>query len=578
MIARTSRLRTDRIQKRYALLVDSFENEHEQSVIQGTLTAARELDARLLVVAGGPVDAHDERQRVHNFAFDLVGRENALGVLLLSGTLGNAVGPVRLGSWLERYADIPLCCLGVPIPGQASVLVDNAGGIKQAVRHLVQVHDKHNIGFIRGPSYSDEAEIRYAAYREQLASHGITPDPRWVAEGDYTRASGVQGVRTILDQKRVSVHALDALLCANDYMALGALDELGRRGVLVPEQMAVVGFDDVASAAAARPPLTTVHQPGAKLGGEGLRQLILGGGNTQASDRVLPVDLSIRRSCGCTSGRDAATVERAPGAPATASFEAALIQRRQLIVAELARAAHGTFGAAGADWEGTLLTALIEEMRDAKQGALSRRVQRILLRLEQAGHDLGAGPAVLATLRRHALLCASTHADARSRLEDAISEAQQVATTLLTQAAISGTRAATAGARALSQRVQERMFKSPTGVSEALAEYLPELGINACVVAALVDPGAPERTGQVCLGFAQDKGHPEQQVLPLLRLSEHSLVESARTLFLMPIALGTEPLGVAAVSVTGQQTTSELFEDLRVLLATVLKVMQLRHG
>jgi hypothetical protein len=192
--------------------------------------------------------------------------------------------------------------MGTTIAGRLSVRVDNATGIRDAVRHLVEVHGKQNIGFIRGPALSDEAEVRYAAYREALAAHGIDPDPRWVAEGDYNRPSGGQAVRSILDQKRVSVHALDALVCANDYMALGALDELARRGISVPEQIALIGFDDMPSAAESRPALTTIRQPAIEQGREGLKQLVLlASGATPAGDSVLPVELKIRRSCGCTS-------------------------------------------------------------------------------------------------------------------------------------------------------------------------------------------------------------------------------------------------------------------------------------
>jgi DNA-binding LacI/PurR family transcriptional regulator len=577
LIARTSWPPPSRTRQRYALLVDSLDDEHEQSVVQGTLVAARELDARLVVIAGGPVEAPDERLRAGNFAFDLIGEDSTLGVLVLSSALGNAAGPERLAQWLHRYDNLRVCCMGVPIPGQLSVRVDNAAGISEAVRHLVEAHGKRNIGFIRGPAQSEEAEVRYAAYRDALFTHGINPDPRWVAEGDYNRPSGSQAVRTILDQKRVSVHALDALVCANDYMALGALDELGRRGINVPEQIALIGFDDVPSAAASRPALSTVRQPGGELGREGMKQLaLLVSGSVRATDSVLPVELKLRRSCGC-SGVDAPLTQQAPGMSAVSSFEVALMQRRQLIVAELARAGQGSFGAAGSDWESALLSALIEEMRDGKQGALSRRVQRLLLKLEQGGSDLAAATAVLSTLRKQALACVSTNAVARDRLEDAISDAQQLTTGALMQVAVSTTRAAMSRARTLSRQVQEEMFGSADAVSRALAEHLPGLGVDACVIASLL-PAEPGLLGQVRYGFGPGKSHPDADALPLSRLTEHPLVESSRTLFLLPVALHSEALGVAAFSVTTQLAHSDLLEELRELLATVLKVNQKRHA
>jgi hypothetical protein len=82
----------------------------------------------------------------------------------------------------------------------------------------------------------------------------------------------------------------------------------------------------------------------------------------------------------------------------------------------------------------------------------------------------------------------------------------------------------------------------------------------------------------VCYGFAPGKLHPDPEALPLARLLEHPLVQASRTLFLLPVTLGAEQLGVAVVSVTMQMVRSDLLEDLRELFATVLKVEQTRHA
>jgi DNA-binding LacI/PurR family transcriptional regulator len=568
----------ERTRQRYAVLVDSLDDEHELSVVRGSLAAAREHDTRLLIVPGGAVGTGEAGRGTNNFVFDLVGASNALGVLVLSSALGNEIGPTKLASWLSRFAGLPVCCMGVPIEGHVSVRVDNSSGIREVVSHLIEVHGKRNIGFVRGPEQSDEAEIRLAAYRDALQAHGITPDARWIAEGDYNRPSGAQAVRTIFDQRRVSLQSIDALVCANDYMALGALEELGRRGINVPEQIAITGFDDVDSARGSRPTLTTVRQPGSELGREGLRQLLLLSGRSSPShDCVLPVELKLRRSCGCSS-MDLTLLERVQTSGLPTNFEVALIQRRQLIIAELVRAARGSFGAAGPDWESALLGALLEEVREAKAGALSRRMQRLLQKLEQAGSDLSAATLVLATLRRHALPCVASHGKERDGLEDAIADAQLVTTGMLTQAAGSAVRASLRRTRTLARSVQEHMFGKPAAVSRVLAEQLPALGVDACVVAALGEESTQGLVGEVCLGFAPSKGHPESEGVLLSRLIEHPLVEQGRTLFLLPITLGNEPLGVAAFSVTTQLAHGELLEDLRELLAPVLKVIRRRHA
>ena len=561
----------------YALLMDSLDDEHALSVVQGALSAAREVGERIVCVPGGRVDAADPALRLRNFAFDLVSQENALGALVLSSALGNAVGPVRLGEWLARYAPLPLVCMGVAIRGQVSARVDNGDGIREAVRHLVKVHGKRNIGFIRGPSQSDEAEDRYAAYRAELTEFGIEHDPRWVAEGDYHRPSGAQAVRTILDQRRVSVHALDALVCANDYMALGALDELTKRGINVPEQVALTGFDDVASAAVSRPALTTVRQPAAELGRTGIKQLLLlAGGGEPTAEQVLAVELKVRRSCGCAN-MDAGLAERVHASAGAGSFEAALVQRRQLMVAEMARAAHGSFGAAGQDWESGLLGALLEELCEQKYGALGRRTQRLLQRLEQAGSDVTATPFVLSALRRQALPCVAGSPEARDCLEDAIHDAQLVASAVLAQAAAALVRAPARRFRALATQVQTLMFGQDSQLSRALAEHLPSMGVDACVVASLDPHTGPKWQGQMHFGFGPGRRDVEHRRIELSTLQNHPLLEHSRTLFLMPITMQSERLGVALISMSSVR--GELLEDLRELFATVLKVAQQReHG
>jgi hypothetical protein len=122
------------------------------------------------------------------------------------------------------------------------------------------------------------------------------------------------------------------------------------------------------------------------------------------------------------------------------------------------------------------------------------------------------------------------------------------------------------------------MFGGGAPVSRALAEHLPGLGVDACVVAAVVKRSEDEWLGQVRFGFAPGKGHPDSETLPLTRLLDHPLVHSSRTLFLLPITHSGEALGVAAFSVTTQLARSELLEDLRELFSTVLKVAQFRHG
>ncbi|MEU9912761.1 LacI family DNA-binding transcriptional regulator [Streptomyces sp. NPDC051001] len=153
----------------------------------------------------------------------------------------------------------PLLLDGDTVRAHAYVDGDNRGGARQAVRHLVSLGRRH-IATVTGPHDQEHsAAERLAGYRDVL------PDapPELVERADYTRQGGTDAMAALLDRRP----DLDAVFVASDLMALGALEALRTRGRRVPEDVAVVGFDDLAEIAEATdPPLTTVHQDVGEMG------------------------------------------------------------------------------------------------------------------------------------------------------------------------------------------------------------------------------------------------------------------------------------------------------------------------
>lgn len=156
---------------------------------------------------------------------------------------------------LIHRARVPAVFGGRPGPGTATVPYvdcDNRGGARTAVRHLVQL-GRRRIAHIAGPPDQTSAIDRADGYRDVL----LDADPALTARGDFTVDSGARAMAELLERRP----DLDAVFAANDLMAAGALRVLRERGRRVPEEVAVVGFDDVASVAeSADPPLTTVRQ------------------------------------------------------------------------------------------------------------------------------------------------------------------------------------------------------------------------------------------------------------------------------------------------------------------------------
>jgi DNA-binding LacI/PurR family transcriptional regulator len=166
------------------------------------------------------------------------------------------------------------------------------GGAEQAVTHLVR-RGRQVIATVCGPPDMVPGADRRAGWENALVDAGRQADASLVAEGDFTRAGGAAATRTLLAGRP----DIDAVFVASDLMALGALDALKVVGRRVPEDVAVVGFDDSELARSAEPPLTTVRQPIERLGSEMARLLLaqLDEG-AEPTGVVLRTELVVRRS------------------------------------------------------------------------------------------------------------------------------------------------------------------------------------------------------------------------------------------------------------------------------------------
>jgi LacI family transcriptional regulator len=142
-----------------------------------------------------------------------------------------------------------------PRPGLAIVAVDNFSGAKQATQHLID-QSRHKIGIITGPLTWWEARERYAGWEAAMHQSNLETPPSLVVEGEWTAAAGEQGLNRLLDQ----APDIDAVFASSDQIALGALGTAHRIGKHVPQDLAIVGFDNIPDSACFWPPLTTVYQ------------------------------------------------------------------------------------------------------------------------------------------------------------------------------------------------------------------------------------------------------------------------------------------------------------------------------
>jgi LacI family transcriptional regulator len=191
--------------------------------------------------------------------------------------------------------DLPFMLVGRhPTDARASYVdADNLGGAREAVTHLLRLGCKR-IATITGPQNMIAGADRLAGYLAALRDRAVVSEPSLIVEGDFTEAGGYRAMQKLLSRRP------DAVFVASDMMAVGALRALREAELRVPEDVALVSFDDVPQAARTEPPLTTVRQPVHRLGAMAVDSLLDLIDHPDSSPRriVLPTELVVRASCG----------------------------------------------------------------------------------------------------------------------------------------------------------------------------------------------------------------------------------------------------------------------------------------
>lgn len=248
-------------------------------VVRGIGTALADIDRQLVLLL-----APAERTATLT---DYLTRQHVDGVLLLSLHDDDALA-TRIA---EHGVPIVLGGGTPPSGGVGFVDNDNAQGARLAVEHLLE-RGRQTIATITGPLDMEVGRVRLSAYRAALEAGGAEVADDLIAPGDFSQGSGEGAMRALLERRP----DLDAVFCANDPMAAGALGVLREAGRRVPEDVAVVGFDDSRLALSTHPRLTSVHQSPEAMGREMVALLLelMAGEEVQA--RVLPTRLVVRES------------------------------------------------------------------------------------------------------------------------------------------------------------------------------------------------------------------------------------------------------------------------------------------
>ncbi|MFP4363885.1 MAG: substrate-binding domain-containing protein [Spirochaetia bacterium] len=281
----------------FCLVLSDLAQMDTTTVWYGAWDAAKRLGIRLLCIPGGRLDGSDSDDSHANMLYSLISGDRIDGIIFHSGTIAYHLSIEELKAFRDIYSDIPAVSISMPLPESPTIIADNVFGTREVLTHLIKGHNKKRIAFISGPENHEEAELRLVTYKQVMKKNKLQVDEDIIYYGDFQKASGRAAVAHFIDSNKKE---FDAVLAANDEMALGALEELSTRGFHIPMDIAVAGFDNSSESIACIPPLTTVSHSFYNTGKRALELLY---DQVQGIDsppvEILPTELVIRQSCGC---------------------------------------------------------------------------------------------------------------------------------------------------------------------------------------------------------------------------------------------------------------------------------------
>ncbi len=258
-----------------------FSDPYFPLLIQGVAMACNALDYSVMLWLAEPeYERRTISQVIHNGIVD--------GVIVSSPQIDDPMVEYLCQS--ER----PFITIGRTTTRQQThyVDVDNRAGAHQAVSHILR-SGRRRVATITGPRNTPGSQDRYQGYLDAMHERGVQVYPELIAEGDFTDTTGYLAMKNLLQLRP------DSVFVASDAMAIAAMRAIGEAGLRIPHDIAVIGFDDIPSAATCKPPLTTVRQPIQRTGGVAAEALIDLIEHPDSLPRriVLPTELVIRSSC-----------------------------------------------------------------------------------------------------------------------------------------------------------------------------------------------------------------------------------------------------------------------------------------
>ena len=543
---------------------------------RGVLDAAATGNANLICFPGGRLHASEQFEAERNSLYDLVDPAYLDGLVSWTSALAGIAPPEEIITFHQRYLPLPTVSLAYPLGHGHLVSIDGYQGMRALIFHLVDVHAYNRIALIRAPASHPYAQERYHAFCDALKEKGLTPNPTLISP-PVNWEQGAEAMRVLLDERGLQPGVdFQAVVAASDLLAIGALSLMTERGIHVPSDVAVAGFNDIEEGRLVRPPLTSVSLPFYEQGRRAVEILLATLIGEETPDHLkLDSQLLVRQSCGCPSW----SVKLAAAEPShsTPSDLKTAQQRAQgQLVEQIARVISNR--GVAATWAKQLLDSFTAEVsgrgqnKGVSQGQFQATLNGMLQHGVLDGDETAAWQAAISVLRRELLPALTPPMPVRA--EDLLGQARVVIGEAVQRAQI---------ARQLQAEQQNRVLRDigqalittfdVAKLADVLSERLPDLGVASCYLALYDDPTLSLAWARLVLAY-DERGRatlpPDGRRYPSSQIVPPDLLPSRRfSLLVEPLYFQTEPLGFVVFEVGPHD--GDIYEGLRGHISSALK-------
>lgn len=548
-----------------------------QTLWPGVVDAAQKHGLNLICYPGGSLQISESFESQRNVIYNLATAECLDGLVSWSSTIGAALDPPEVTRYHQRFQPLPIVSLAQLMDGIPTILVDSYHGMRAAILHLIEVHGYRHLAFIRGPEGHFYAQERYRAYTDLLNEYDI-PFRSELVSRPTRWENGAEAMQTLLDEGQLRPGIdFQAVVAVSDLLALGALKALQDRGVQVPGNVALVGFNDSVDGRLTTPPLTSVSLPFYEQGQRAVEELCTLLAGEQPPEQIsLPSRLVVRQSCGCPSQavmQAAAGQTQISGEPQ----RSALAQIRDELLAHAAQIGGGN--ARNREAVIGLFDAFQAEFVDGRNGVFLPALAQALKETMTFESDLTDWQSVISDLRRRTLPLLSPQA--ASQAEDLFGQAR----VMIGEAAQrdQAYRQLQVGRQAeLLREIGQALITTfdIDKLTQVVADKLPTLGIESCYLALYETPAASLETARMILAYTGT----ECKIfgLPGLRFNARQLVpenllprERPYGFVVEPLHFREEQIGFIVFEIGPRD--GAIYEVLRAHISSALKGALLFH-